>query len=114
MALKRLDQLRDEMAFFFRAKAQAASPVVDNARIKIQHEHDTLAATIQRTQDNATTRLAVYRERFLEKLEPLLTTRCKGYAVSARDGNISTGQHCEQSFNAMARLKARPLVAYMI
>lgn len=78
MALKRLDQLHDEMAFFFRAKAQAASPVVDDARSRIQHEHDRLATHIQRTQDKATTRLATYRERFLEKLEPLLTKSVHG------------------------------------
>jgi hypothetical protein len=77
-ALNRLDQLRDEIAFFFRAKVQTLSPEVEQARTRIQQERDDFCAAIQINHNRANERLKAYRERFLEKLEPFFTTSVKG------------------------------------
>lgn len=77
-ALKRLDQLRNEIAFFFRAKAQSPSPEVDKARTKIQAEHDKLGNAIRDIQKNAKDQLSHCQKHFLEKMGPLLAVSVQG------------------------------------
>jgi Dynamin family len=77
-ALNRLDQLRDEVAFFFRAKVQTLTPEMEQARTRLQRERDDFGATIQLNYNRAIERLKVYREGFLGKMEPLLATSGRG------------------------------------
>jgi hypothetical protein len=77
-ALNRLDQLQDEVAFFFRAKVQTLTPEVEQARARLQRERDDFCAAIQLNYNRANERLKAYREGFLGKIEPLLSTSAKG------------------------------------
>ena len=77
-ALKRLDQLRDEIAFFFRAKTQAPTPKLEQARNRLQTERQAFSGVIQRLQKTATDQLHIYRDQFLQKLDPMLKTSVQG------------------------------------
>lgn len=83
MALKRLDQLRDEIAFFFRAKAQSPSPEVDKARANIQAEHDNLGNVIKDIQKRTKDQLSYCRKHFVEKIDPLLGVSIQGVRRTA-------------------------------
>lgn len=77
-ALKRIDQLRDEIAFFFRAKTQAPTPKLEEARSRLQNERQAFSGVIQNLQKTATDRLRLHREQFLQKVDPLLKTSVQG------------------------------------
>ena len=77
-ALNRLDQLRDEIAFFFGAHVQTPTPEVEQARTRLQRERDNFCTAIQINHNGANERLKAYRERFLEKMEPLFSTSVRG------------------------------------
>ena len=70
-ALTRLDQLRDELSFFFRAKAQTPTPEMEQARSRIQRERENFSYAIKNLQTAANGELKSFRERFLEKIDPL-------------------------------------------
>jgi len=77
-ALRRLDQLQDEIAFFFRAKATAPTPEVEQAKTRIQKEREIFSYEIKGIQHKAKGDLESYRRRFLEKLDPLFTQSLQG------------------------------------
>jgi hypothetical protein len=110
-ALGRLGQLEEEIAFFFRAKATAATPEVEQARARIQKERETFSYEIREIQQKAKGDLESFRRRFLEKLDPFFTQSLQGIksvavgwegihwatlrAIVQRDGtykNSSTGR----------------------
>jgi hypothetical protein len=77
-ALKRLEQLRDEIDLFFRAREQANSSSMDEARKHFAAKFDSFIRNVQDVQKHSNDQLKFYRDRFLEKLEPLLKTSVKG------------------------------------
>jgi hypothetical protein len=77
-ALNRIDQLREEISFFFRAIVQTHTPAVEQAQTRLQRERDKFCADIQVNHSKAIERLKAYRERFHEKMEPLFSTSVKG------------------------------------
>lgn len=110
-ALRRLDQLQDEIAFFFRAKATAPTPKGEQAKRRIQKERESFSYEIKGIQQKAKGDLESFRRRFLEKLDPLFTQSLQGIknvtvgwegihwatlrAIVQRDGtfkNSSTGR----------------------
>lgn len=74
----RLNQLREEITFFFRATAQRPTTELQEARARIQQQHNALRTDVQAIQARANGELRQYRERFLEKLDPLLATSVQG------------------------------------
>ena len=78
MALKRLDQLGSEVAFFFRSAAKAGAPDADQVRQRIQGELTQFSQEIIRAQDEAKLKLELYREGFLRRVAPLLQSSVLG------------------------------------
>lgn len=78
MARRRIEQLGSEVAFFFRATAQAATPAAGEARQRIQEEMTKFAAAIEIAQGHAKLKLELYRESFLSKVKPLLASSVQG------------------------------------
>lgn len=78
MARRRVEQLGAEIAFFFRATAQAATPAAAEARQRIQEEMTKFATAIGTAQEHAKLKLELYRENFLGKIKPLLTSSVQG------------------------------------
>jgi hypothetical protein len=77
-ALKRLDQLGNEIAFFFRAKARGPAAEVDQARTRFQRERDEFSDAVQSLQGRASDQLKLRRKQFLETLDPILSTSVQG------------------------------------
>lgn len=77
-AVKRLDQLANEIAFFFRAKAEAPSAEVEQARTRFQQEREGFSRDIQATQSRAGEQLKLCRTHFLAKVDPLLAASMQG------------------------------------
>ena len=78
MARRRIEQLGSEVAFFFRATAQAATPAAAEARQRIQEQMTKFAAAIETAQGQAKLKLEMYREGFLRQIRPLLTSSVQG------------------------------------
>lgn len=78
MALRRLEQLGSEIAFFFRAAAKAAAPDANAVRQRIDDELVKLSYEIAHAQDEAKLKLELYREGFLRRVNPLLQTSVLG------------------------------------
>ncbi|CAG1003384.1 hypothetical protein MTYP_03088 [Methylophilaceae bacterium] len=78
MALKRLDQLGAEIAFFFRAAAKAATPDAQQVRQRIEEELSKFAAGLSAAQSEAQTKLEIYREGFLRRVNPLMLASVQG------------------------------------
>jgi hypothetical protein len=78
MAMSRLGQLASEIAFFFRAEAQAGSPEADNARQRIRDEQENFIKAIASAQTESRLRLEGYRENFLQRVTPLLAASIQG------------------------------------
>ncbi len=78
MALTQLDKLRDEITFFFRAKEKTPTPEVEQARSRLPQERDTFSQDIKEIQGRANDQLKSFRERFLEKMDPLFETSVQG------------------------------------
>ena len=110
-AIKRIEQLSAEVAFFFGAKAKGNSPEIERTRAKLHEELAGLQTRIAAAESRAKTRLEAYREQFLAKVGPLLRSSvqevqrtCQGWqaiqwatlrAVVTRDGTFkspSTGK----------------------
>ena len=110
-ALKRIEQLSSEVAFFFGAKAKGSTPEIDRIRAKLQDELSRHHTNVTAAESRARTRLETYREQFLGKVNPLLRSSveevkrtCQGWqsiqwatlrAVVIRDGQFkspSTGK----------------------
>lgn len=81
-ARQRLEQLRTEIDFFFRARAQASSSEMDEARERFAAEFDSFTRNVRDVQRHANDQLKFYRDRFLEKMDPLLRTSVKGIQVT--------------------------------
>lgn len=71
-ALQRVDQLREEVTLFFRARAAAGSPAVAQARTSLQEEVSHLNERNQRALLIARAQLEDRRSRFLGRMNPLL------------------------------------------
>jgi hypothetical protein len=79
---QRLRQLRDEIAFFFRARAQEVRPGVDEATRRLQGEFDALRTSIKAVQDRANDQLQTHRQQFHRTLESLLARSIQGVSRS--------------------------------
>lgn len=77
-AIRRLDQLSDEIVFFFRANSQVPSSQMDRARTEFQRERDNYCRSVRSAQTDAANRLRARREQFLEKLAPILEASTQG------------------------------------
>jgi len=77
-SLTRLDQLRDEISFFFRGKTQSTTPEMEQARFRIEREKENFSRTIQGVQNTANGELKSFRERFLGKIDPLFAKSVQG------------------------------------
>ena len=78
MALKRLDQLRGEIVFFFRAAAQEAAPRANQVPKRIQEELSKFFRHLAAAQSETKIKLDVYREAFHQRLNPLLLSSVQG------------------------------------
>lgn len=78
MALKRLDQLGEEIAFFFRSTSQEAASDADQVRTRIQEELTKFSGQLTTAQSEAKIKLEVYREAFHRRLNPLLLSSVQG------------------------------------
>jgi hypothetical protein len=78
MALKRLEQLGAEIAFFFRSAAKAATPDADRVRQRINEEMSNFATGLSTAQSEAQIRLEGYREGFLRRINPLMLASVQG------------------------------------
>lgn len=78
MALKRLNQLGEEVAFFFRSAAQASAPHADQTRQRIRVELDKFLAQLTASRAEAKIKLDVYRDAFHGRLTPMLHTSVQG------------------------------------
>ncbi|MCK6553391.1 dynamin family protein [Candidatus Binatia bacterium] len=77
-ALKRLEQLRDEIAFFFRGKAQPPTAELEEARGRFHREREELSQRIRDAHTRASDQLKLKREQFLEKIDPLFRASVQG------------------------------------
>lgn len=77
-ALRRLDQLHDEIVFFFRARAQAPTREMEQARLKLQQECSEFCGSIKSVHDTANKQLILCRDQFLKKLDPLFASSVQG------------------------------------
>lgn len=77
-ALMRISKLRDEISFFFRAKAQATSAKVEEARSRYQEEKRSFSSKIRQAKTQANDQLKLHREIFLQNIEPLLSRSVQG------------------------------------
>ncbi|MBZ5627184.1 MAG: dynamin family protein, partial [Acidobacteriia bacterium] len=82
VAYQRLRQLRDEIAFFFRARTQEVRPGVDEATRRLQTELAAFRNGIKAVQDRANDQLQTYRQQFHRALEPLLERSVQGVSHS--------------------------------
>lgn len=78
MAAKRLDQLRNEIAFFFRAASHAESPDAHKARERIQAELARTQAELNAARTRAEDQLRLYREQFVRGIAPMLRDSIQG------------------------------------
>ncbi len=77
-AVRRLEQLRKEIDFFFRARAQEPTAELGTARGLFGAEFESFSNGIRDLQRSANDQLKLNRDRFLEKMEPLLKTSIQG------------------------------------
>jgi hypothetical protein len=112
MAIRRLDQLGGEVAFFFRAAAQAGSPDAATVRQRIQVEKEAFVSAIGIARSEARMKLDLYREHFLDKLKPMLSSSVQGVRRCARVGTASTGPRCAPSSSVMACSRAQATAKY--
>src|SRR5262249_18069462 len=77
-ALKRLEQLHSEIAFFFRAKVHAPCAEVDQARSRFQQELQSFHGDIHTVRNRAEDKLKGHRQQFEEKLQPLFAASVQG------------------------------------
>jgi hypothetical protein len=84
----RLNRLREEITFFFRGKEQESTPQLEDARARIQKQHESFQTAIQSIQGDTSTRLKLYQERFLERIDPLLGTSVHGVRQAAEGWEV--------------------------
>ncbi len=77
-ALRRLDQLGEEIEYFFRSKASSASAELEEAHAHFQTEHQSFTNEIQNAQQRVNIQLELYRKHFMEKMDPLLEASVQG------------------------------------
>lgn len=77
-AVMRLEQLRKEIDFFFRARNSEGSADIADASERFTRELDAFIGNVENIQGQANDQLSFYRDRFLEKLDPLLAASVKG------------------------------------
>jgi len=77
-AVERLNHLRDEIAFFFRAQAQLPNPNVESTRVRFAAEHKAFSHEIQQSRNGADAQLKAARDRFLATIEPLCAASISG------------------------------------
>lgn len=77
-AVMRLEQLRKEIDFFFRARNSEGSADMADASERFSKELDAFIGNVENIQGQANDQLSFYRDRFLEKLDPLLKASVKG------------------------------------
>jgi hypothetical protein len=70
-SVTRTQQLRDEVAFFFRAEASRNSPQVARTRQALETEIHNLEARIEKAGIHAKAQLEASREKFLSRIRPL-------------------------------------------
>ncbi len=131
MALKRLDKLREEIAFFFRAKSQPASQKLDEAHSWFAKESESLDGKLDDAQKKAKERLKNYRERFLERIDPYFAQSVQGVehsiqgwrsihwatlkAIAQRNGSFrspTSGRHYDFNTDIAEPLLAKLPVAW--
>jgi hypothetical protein len=78
MASRRLDQLRSEIAFFFRAQATHGSPESAALRARIQAARQSFIGKVEHANHEADHRLSIYRETFVDGLRPMLQSSVEG------------------------------------
>lgn len=76
----RLDHLRKEIEAFYRAKGEASSPGVGEARRRFREQSDTFAKDVATDRDRAVEQLAVQRKTFIARLDSLLEKSTQGVA----------------------------------
>jgi len=81
-ALKRLDKLKEEIAFFFGARAQPSFQKLAEARSRFAQESESLGKRLDDAQKRAKERLKTYRERFLERIDPYFAQSVQGVEQS--------------------------------
>lgn len=78
MASRRLDQLRSEIAFFFRAQATHGSPESNGLRTRIQAARQSFIGKVDNAKEDAERKLTIYRESFIDGLRPMLQSSIEG------------------------------------
>jgi len=89
-ALNRLDQLRDEVAFFFSCKSPNPYPEMEQPH-SAPRERDDFGATIQLNYNRAIERLKVYREGFLARWSHFLRRALRAFSAQSKDGGHPLG-----------------------
>lgn len=72
--LERLGELRDEVVFFFRGQAQEVSASVVEAKRRFAQEQEGFNRTIREAHKRAQDQLAIRRDGFVKKLDPLFAS----------------------------------------
>lgn len=77
-ALRRIEALREEIAFFFRAKARSSSEKLVEARDRFAKEHHAFGQKLDDARKKTRERLTLFRERFLERIDPFFEQSAQG------------------------------------
>lgn len=77
-AVRRLDQLTDEIVFFFRANSRVPTAQMEQARVEFQRERENFCRALRVAQTHATNRLRDQRDQFLQRLGPILEASTQG------------------------------------
>lgn len=79
-ASARLEQLRQEIDLYFRAKGEATSPQAEEARARFLEQSDNFARDVSSYRVRAQQQLDLYRKHFFDRLDPLYRTSVQGVA----------------------------------
>jgi hypothetical protein len=77
-ASTRLQHLRQEIATFYRAKGEASSPGVGEARRRFREQSDKFDKDVAADRDSAVEQLAIRRQTFISRLDSLLEKSTQG------------------------------------
>ena len=87
LAIRRLEQLSEEIAFFFRAAAQAGAPESEQIRERVLSEKAAFENALAQATEQAQFKLGVYRENFQGRIIPMLKNSVLGVRRACQGWN---------------------------
>ncbi|MEZ4503015.1 MAG: dynamin family protein [Dehalococcoidia bacterium] len=82
-ARDRAEQLKHEIELYFRAKGEASSPKVEEARDRFRRQSEDFNRDVVGYREQAARQLELHRQRFLERLDPIFAQSAAGVVRTA-------------------------------